>query len=206
MDATFNTNILKMPLATVVGVDNNNQSFTAALNFIRSEAAEDDGFTVNCLDQLVFYGTNTHRPQVLISDQRSRLRIAIRSLETWSSVYQQLCGWHMVQNLKAFIQRNRRYIQSEDLHDIWTAIWDMVQSHPDELHQNKTKLFQCLYPEEVRYYQDNWEGEKEYRVLEAYACKYPNLGLWSTSRNKGQNSIINTFLGHKMTLEQATWE
>jgi len=206
MDATFNTNILKMPLATVVGVDNHNRSFTAALSFIRSEAAEDYGFILNCLDQLVFYGADTPRPQVLISDQSSGLRKAILSSETWSSVYHQLCGWHMVQNLKAFIQRNRRYLQSEDLHDIWTAIWDMVQSHPDELHKNKTKLFQCLYPEEVRYYQDNWEGEKEYRVLEAYACKYPNLGLRSTSRNEGQNSIIKTFLDHKMNLEQATRE
>jgi len=34
LDATFNTNATKMPLAMTVGVDNHGKSFTAALSFI----------------------------------------------------------------------------------------------------------------------------------------------------------------------------
>jgi hypothetical protein len=41
MDATFNTNSLKLPLANIVGVDNHMKTFTVALSFIRAEAEED---------------------------------------------------------------------------------------------------------------------------------------------------------------------
>jgi hypothetical protein len=67
LDATFNTNATKMSLAFTVGVDNHGKSFTAALSFIRAEAAEDYGFILTCLDELVFYGAIEH-PKVLISD------------------------------------------------------------------------------------------------------------------------------------------
>jgi hypothetical protein len=107
MDATFNTNILKMPLCNIIGIDNHSKTLTAALSFIRAEAAEDFIFIFKCLDELVFYGEDFNSPRVLITDQSAGMIKALRETESWGGIIHQLCGWHMVQNIKTFIQRNR---------------------------------------------------------------------------------------------------
>lgn len=155
----------------------------------------------------MFYGAIEH-PKVLISDQGAGLRKAFMDSPTWAGigVYHQLCGWHMVQNIKAFVVHNRRHLLAADLQSTWTAFWALVQAPLHDLAARKSDLFALLEPCEIQYYHENWDLEKERRVLEAYTSQYQNLGLRSTSLNKGQNFVRKTFIDHKMNLEQATKE
>jgi hypothetical protein len=92
------------------------------------------------------------------------------------------------------------------LQDIWSAVWAVVEASEENLKQRKEEMFTLFKPEEVQYYQRNWERLKERQVLNAYVSRQPNLGLRSTSRNEGQNWIIKMFLDHKMNLEQTARE
>jgi len=213
LDATFNTNVLGMPLCNIVGVNHHGKTFTVALSFIRSEATKDFTFILDCLDELVFYGDNDSDaermlPQVIITDQAAGFRKAIIEHPRCSQVFHQLCAWHMLKNIQAFIQRNRKHKEAKDLNDIWRAVWKLVEcTEVGELPARRAEFYQLLEPCEEVYYQENWCNDgKEKRVLRAYTRWYFNLGLRSSSRNEGQNNIIKRFINHQMPLDQATRE
>lgn len=58
IDATFKTNILKMPLFVLVGITNTGRSFPAAFSFIMLESRVTFNFIWACLRALV-WGSNT---------------------------------------------------------------------------------------------------------------------------------------------------
>jgi hypothetical protein len=81
---------------------------------------------LNALNKLVIY--NSHQlPHVLISDQAPVLQKVPLEYPRWHVDFHHLCEWHMVQNIKAFIQRNRKYKEWKDLEDVWTAVCAFVQ-------------------------------------------------------------------------------
>lgn len=62
-DATFNTNELRMPLSSLIGILNTGKTFSFALCFITSETTSPFEFMENQLDDLFFY--NYPRPRVI---------------------------------------------------------------------------------------------------------------------------------------------
>jgi hypothetical protein len=54
-DATFNTNVLKLPLSVLVGIDNCGKTFPAAFCYITSESAASFKFVTAQLSDLAFY-------------------------------------------------------------------------------------------------------------------------------------------------------
>jgi hypothetical protein len=48
-DATFKTNVFKMPLATNVGITNTGKTFPFAMSFVHSESKEAFGFVFRCV-------------------------------------------------------------------------------------------------------------------------------------------------------------
>jgi hypothetical protein len=165
MDATLNTNSQKIPLAKIVGVDNHARTFTVALNFILAEAFLNFDFILNALDKLFFYHSHP-LPQVLISDQEPALQTALFEYPRWHVVIHQLCEWHMVQNIKAFIQRNRKYKQSLDLEDVWTAVWASLQCcRMEMLEERRQEMYTLFEQPERNYYSKNWPPDKQQHVL-----------------------------------------
>ena len=73
-DATFSNNLLRMPLANIVGITNTGHTFSLAFSFIRSESADNFDFIFDFLDELVFY--NVPRPRVVLSDQHQQKNIS----------------------------------------------------------------------------------------------------------------------------------
>jgi hypothetical protein len=204
IDATFSTNALRMPLANIVGVDNHERTFTVALSFIRAEHLQDFTFILQCLKELVFY--EIPLPRVVLSDQAPALHKALTESLPWSSVYHQLCAWHMVANIKTKIRNIRQHVDTNDLDEVWNVVWQHVQNNKlDAVDTTRDRMYILLKPKEKEYYVNNWfAGGKETRVLHAYTKLYPNLGLRSTSRNEGQNRVIKKFVNNSMNLEQST--
>jgi hypothetical protein len=110
-----------------------------------------------------------------------------------------------------------RFTNSHSSLDFWSflsmsghtrdnAIWTAVKCSESDLDEKKAAMFAVMQPAEIAYYRRNWEGEKEHRVLRAYTRQHPNLALYSTSRNEGQNHVLKLFLKHTMNLEQSCAE
>lgn len=214
-DATFSNNLLRMPLANVVGITNTGRTFSLAFSFIRSESAENFNFIFNSLDELVFY--NLPRPKIVLSDQAKGF---IKSLnDSWASetTFHQLCEWHMFQNIKkrpvegAYNKEQQDRIQ----HLVWKYIHCLTQEGATEA---RHELYYELHTEERKYMEENWRP-KERQVLRYYTRSYANLGkfyysitrykilkhlgAYSTQRNEGHHVAVKQFLNPQITLEQA---
>jgi hypothetical protein len=72
MDGTFNTNRIKMPLIDILGVTNTGHSFIFAFCFVTSESSANWGFTLQCLERVVYEGLPL--PRVVLADQGLGLR------------------------------------------------------------------------------------------------------------------------------------
>jgi hypothetical protein len=72
MDGTFNTNRVRMPLIDVLGVTNTGHSFIFAFCFVTPESSTNWGFTLQCLERVVYEGLPL--PRVVLADQGLGLR------------------------------------------------------------------------------------------------------------------------------------
>jgi len=186
MDATFNPNVMKMPLANIVGVDNHEKTFTAALSFIRAEDCADFTFIIDCLNRLVFYG-DIPKPYVLISCQAGGLHKAVREHSIWHPVFHQHCEWHMFKNIQTYVLRNRTFNTKDELHHVWDTVWAVIKcSHIGDLPVARQKMFEAMQICKVNNYLNSWEKDgREKRVLRAYTSQHPNLGCHSSARTEG---------------------
>src|SRR5437667_9634545 len=75
MDATFNTNELKMPLSILVGITNTGQTFPLAFVFISAESAEMFRWVHEQLTKLIFY--DCPLPSVVAGDFAAGLAAAM---------------------------------------------------------------------------------------------------------------------------------
>jgi hypothetical protein len=74
-DATFNTNVLRLPLSVMVGITNTGKTFPLAYCYITSELAKSFDFVVGELTKYVFY--NCPEAAVICADFTKGLRASI---------------------------------------------------------------------------------------------------------------------------------
>jgi MULE transposase domain len=79
-DATFNTNILKLPLSVVVGIDNTGSTFLAAYCYITLESAVSFKWTSEQLTDLAFL--DCPEPALIIGDFSKGLGVAVAAKAT----------------------------------------------------------------------------------------------------------------------------
>lgn len=198
-DATFSNNLLRMPLANIVGITNTGRTFSLAFSFIRSESSENFNFIFQSLDELVFY--DIPRPKVVLSDQAKGF---IKSLaDQWSTMtFHQLCEWHMVQNIKKRLVDGTYNKEQQDRiqHLVWKYIHSLT---PEKASAARHDLYYELHADERTYMEEQWRM-KEVQVLRCHTQYYANLGAYSTQRNEGHHVAVKQFLNPQITLEQAT--
>lgn len=199
-DATFSNNLLRMPLANIVGITNTGRTFSLAFSFIRSESAENFNFIFTSLDELVF--CDIPRPKVVLSDQAKGF---IKSLsQQWNpqQTFHQLCEWHMVQNIKKRIAEGSYNKEQQD--HIQHLVWKYIHCvRKDGVEEARRELYFELHIAERDYMEEYWR-HKEIQVLRCYTQYYANLGAYSTQRNEGHHVAIKQFVNPQITLEQAT--
>ena len=157
MDATFSNNLLRMPLANVVGISKTGRTFSLAFSFIRSESAENFDCIFHSLDELVFH--NVPRPRVVLSDQAKGF---IKSLGMqWTKqngTFHQLCEWHMVQNIKkrlvegAYTKEQQDHVQ----HLLWKYIHCLTE---EKMEDARRELYYELHLDDRQYMEDNWRSK-----------------------------------------------
>ncbi|POW03662.1 hypothetical protein PSTT_10917 [Puccinia striiformis] len=93
IDATYKTNLFKMPLLHIAGINSSNKTFTFAFAFI---SREKEGDFTWALDQLRLV-LSPHVPQVILTDKEQALMNTIEVI--FPTAQHLLCQWHMSKNL-----------------------------------------------------------------------------------------------------------
>jgi hypothetical protein len=190
MDGTFNTNRIKMPLIDILGVTNTGHSFIFAFCFVTSESSANWGFTLQCLERVVYEGLPL--PRVVLADQGLGLRAVFQSV--WPRAVLQFCEWHAAQNVKARLAKQRYKREERDLlmDLVWKYLWSVTEQ---ELQANRTELNAAMKPAECEYMTKYWVP-KEKQLCRVYTAINPNLNCFSTQRDEGMHPMVKTVLNH----------
>ena len=126
VDATFRTNVQKMPLVAVTSIMNTNATFLICLCFVHTENELDINYVFASMKSL--FWNDCPPPQVIITNQGAALLSSISTHHPEAK--HQLCTWHMFQNIWARICSVRKKpsisedkCQQEVLNSIKNAIW-----------------------------------------------------------------------------------
>lgn len=204
IDGTFNTNTLHLVLISVIGVDNQNHSFSAAMSFTRSESKISFDFVFKALNEWIFKPTTLQTelpyPRVCISDQATGLLASLPSALPHTQI--QLCDWHVSQNIKKRLA-DKRYTKEERL-IINSSVWDYIKSSTQsELAQNRAELYAKLKSDEISYIEKNWVPHKP-NFLRIHTSRCANLGCYSSQRAESFHPVIKTLLNQQLSLEEAS--
>lgn len=206
VDATFRTNVQKMPLVSVTGITNFNATFLLCLCFIRTENQVDLDHVFSLMK--ILFWNDCPAPQVIITDQESALLASISTHHPEAK--HQLCTWHMFQNIwgrvcsirkKPSVSDEKR--QQEILQSIGQAIWQWIHCEDiDKLGRFCDNLVDLLLPSEVTYVEDNWLP-KTLQCLHVHTSRYRNLGCKSTQRTEGTHPALKAFMDPRHHLDEA---
>jgi MULE transposase domain len=150
INGTFNTNELRLPLLTAVGITNSGTTFPVAFSYCPSENRESFVFFFECLKRECFIN-NIPPCSVVIGDQAGGLISALPIV--LPSAILQSCDWHAVQAmLKRFRSSGYKKDNVEILQDL---CWIYIKSSTlQELETNRQKLIDTLRPAERKYIQE----------------------------------------------------
>jgi MULE transposase domain len=196
VDGTFNTNAIRMPLIDCLGVSNTSKSFLFAFCFVTSESADNWGFVLKCLEEIVFDGLPL--PRVVIADQGKGLRAVFH--QVWTNAFLQFCEWHAADNMKKRLaqQKYKKDERKAIMELVWRYIWS---SSVDELEINRATMKAAMRVGEQQYIDKYWVC-KEKQVIRAYTAFLPNVNCFSTQRDEGQHPMIKSVLHHQLPLDQ----
>jgi MULE transposase domain len=94
IDATFNTNGLRLPLLVAVGVINENKTFPIAFSYCPGESAESLVFFLESL-RASFFIDGVPEPTVVMSDVAASMISAFDTHNAMPRSQLQFCSWHV---------------------------------------------------------------------------------------------------------------
>jgi MULE transposase domain len=206
VDGTFNTNELRLPLLTSIGITNTGSSFPIALSYCPGETAASYNFFFESLRQEVFVD-GVAEPGVVMGDQAAGLISSIDAYDSMPHSQLQFCAWHAAEAMKARWRKSGYTSQQIDgvgdepgLADLtWTYL---KSSSFHELLTNRQRLLDALKPPEVAYILKTWVP-KEDRVVAVYTRGYPNLGATSTQRGESYHPVLRQTSNAQLPLEES---
>lgn len=218
VDATFNTNSLRLPLMVAVGITNEGVSFPVAYSFCPGETADSYSFFFEVLRSEIWpEHAGIPEPAVILADQSSGLLSAVTEFDAIpASSTLQICNWHAVQAMLTKFRKEKytakevdgytieipgnNAVKVDGLHHL---CWNYVESTTfDELEANRAALLAKLQPLEQAYILQTWLP-KEDRVVYCYTKKLPNLGSVATQRGEGFHRIIHQITNGQMSLDES---
>ena len=94
IDATYKTNVFKMPFVEIVGVTSTNKTFCIAFAFIREEKMDNYKWV---LEQLKWTLNECMHPRVIVTDRELALMSACEKV--FPHANHMLCRWHISRNI-----------------------------------------------------------------------------------------------------------
>jgi hypothetical protein len=230
-DATFNTNELRLPLSTMVGITNTGKTFPMAYCYITSESAKSFDFVGGELTKYIFY--DCPEAAVICADFTKGLGAAIaakalresgvedeaaqeRRLEAGelpdvtamfignsdAKTLLQLCEWHAVKAIQRRLVHAGKY--SKERREELTDLVNAWIKAPsvNDVFKAREALLKELQPPEQQYLIDYYQPKEE-QFLRCWTMTYSNLGVHSTQRNEGYHVITKRPLIKHLQLHKA---
>jgi len=206
VDGTFNTNELRLPLLTSVGVTNTGKTFPVALSYCPGETAASYNFFFESLRSEVFTD-GVADPGVIMGDQAAGLISSMDTHDSMPNSRLQFCIWHAAEAMKTRWRKNgyssTQIDGTDDEPGLADLTWQYLKSPTlTDLATNRERLLAALKPAEVKYVQQNWVP-KEDRVIAAYTRAYPNLGATATQRGESYHPVLRQTTNALLPLEES---
>jgi MULE transposase domain len=198
IDATFNTNNLRMPLMTSCGLTNEGNPLPVVFSYSPGEDAESYTYLIDVLQGEMFDGVPV--PDVLLTDQ-SKAMISPYNNRGTTLINSKLlfCIWHAGQAIIARVKKGG-YLK-EELDIIQDLAWRYLQSETLEiLTDRRQALISVLRKPEKDYIMDTWKP-KEYQVITVHTRQYANLKCASTQTHEGFHNIVHQCCHVQQSLE-----
>ena len=206
VDGTFNTNKLRLPLLTSIGITNTGKSFPIALSYCPGETAASYDFFFESLRSEVF-NQGVSEPGVVLGDQAAGLISSIDVHDSMPNSQLQFCIWHAAEAMKTRWRKSGYTSAQIDgvgnelgLSDLTWQYLNSTTTH--KLTINRQRLIDALKPAEVTYIQKNWIPKEE-RVIAVFTQGYPNLGATATQRAESYHPILRQTTNAQLPLEES---
>ena len=149
-DATFNTNSLRMPLITSMGITNEGHPLPIAFSYCPGETAESYAFFLKVVREDIL-GEGVAKPAVILTDMSSEMISAVKILNSLSSSQKlQFCSWHAAQAIIARVRKDG--YTSDEMDTVKDLAWVYIQSPTlTDLEINRQALINFLKPKEKKY-------------------------------------------------------
>jgi hypothetical protein len=69
----------------------------------------------------------------------------------------------------------------------------------NELETNRASLYSLINDSKITYIVENWLL-KEARIIRCHTKKYPNFGVYGTSRNEGMHLVVRDIINPQLSL------
>jgi MULE transposase domain len=188
VDSTYNTNLYKVPLFIISGVDNKGNNIIFAMAFLNNEDTESFGWIFKQWLQRI-----ENPPHIIFSDEDKALCRAIK--EELKSTHL-LCKWHISRNLR----RNYAAVEKKN-----KEIYDLILKMPnfdskDTFEENYLKIKEFLTQEKNEKGLNNIQ--RLYEMKEQYCDAYRDpllftAGITTTSRAESMNCHIKRYVSSK---------
>ena len=180
MDSTYNTNRFNMPQLIISSVDQFGHSYIVACCLLRDETFPSYELALLSFKQL--FGSAVPSVNVIITDQESALMNAIAT--HFPNSNHQLCTWHLATNVK-------KHIDEKSL--TWLKFLRFMHSDTEQAAEQIYLDVVDHYSAKEAAYLKRVYGLKE-RFVEAWICRYKNLGIRSTQRAESMNRAFKRLL------------
>ena len=177
-DATFNTNSLRMPLITSMGITNEGHPLPIAFSYCPGETAESYAFFLKVVREDIL-GEGVAEPAVILADMSSGMISAVKTLNSLSPGQKlQFCSWHAAQAIIARVRKGG--YTSDEMDTVKDLAWAYIQSPTlADLKTNRQTLTNFLKPKEKEYITDTWTT-KEIQTIACHTRLLRNLGCNAT--------------------------
>lgn len=207
IDATYKTNVFKMPLVNIVGRAANGRTFYLACAFVSDEKESAYQWVLECLRESL-HKNHIPLPLTIFSDDAESLLAAIATI--FPSTTSLLCIWHIQKNiekrLRPLIAQDLLVYQEKegDIRDEINSLWntakdlfsDVIFASTVEEMEAQWESFKKVYKHQVfssaiDYISTQWmkDGIKQ-KFLRCFTNDRLHLGETSSSRVEGAHAYL----------------
>jgi hypothetical protein len=181
MDTTFKTNRFHWPLLIVCGINEHWQTIVFAIALVHHQTTTTFTWALQQM-QLAVGPEKLAAVTCVVTDGDSAMSAAITEL--LPQALHLRCIWHLEQNLRSNLNN-----VVADL-DEFIKQWNDVVAQEDEQGFHSAKAALHMQFGAACAYLDQWHWKNERHFVECYVKNFTTLGIRSTQRVEGMNSVL----------------
>ncbi|KAK9067756.1 hypothetical protein SSX86_011867 [Deinandra increscens subsp. villosa] len=195
IDATYKTNMYKLPFVQMIGVTSTGNSFLIASAFITYEREDNYTWVLERLKEIL---EGCYMPRVILTDKDLALVNACGKV--FPDASRQLCRWHIQENI---FTNCRQKFSNRGVYtwDNFTRDWSyLCESSNEQLYQmNRNNIYKGLVkinrPDVLEYLDKNWLTDRfKVMFISAWTNKARNFGQHTTSRVESEHAALKLYL------------